>query len=221
MKCQGSIPRERIREPRSRCGASPGAAVSWAFLVLARSSDGTEAKPRLIPGGEPLGGQNKVCAAAQGWALCPRGCPAGPGGFVPGDTLETGAVPPRAWMDGGNDPSAGAPTAAEGSVHAQPPAVHPLPRRCNQPSNQLGKLAAGVSHFLLLAAKPACVNSASPRNPGLLHLWGFFVIFFFFPQRRKGLNYEKAEEFLVIVGMLYYCRHQNNFAKCGRILVVF
>lgn len=53
----------------------------------------------------------------------------------------------------------------------------------------------------------------TPYFPGALLfstlVWGFFI-----------MNYEKAEEGLLTVGMLCYCRHQNNFAKCGRILVI-
>lgn len=79
-------------------------------------------------------------------------------------------------------------------MHSPPPG-YPLLRRCNQASNQLGKLTAGVSYFLLLPTKPGHVNSAFPRSPGLLHLSFFF-------QMRKGLNYEKAEKFLVTLGML-------------------
>lgn len=35
----------------------------------------------------------------------------------------------------------------------------------NQASNQLGKLTAGVSHFLFMAAGLGCVNSIFPTSP--------------------------------------------------------
>lgn len=171
-----------------------------------------------------------VCSRP-GWARCPLGPEVTPGRWHRGgDTREvTPGLPALlrpslrvspacscsgarrrcgCWSQNGcwkGVPSAGAPIPVKAPcVHIPPGTGYRLLRRCNQAANQLGKLTAGVSYFLRLATKPVCVNSVFPRSPGLLRLiyTHTHTYIIFFPQRRKGHNNEKAEEFLVTVSML-------------------
>ena len=79
----------------------------------------------------------------------------------------------------------------------------------NQASNQLGKLTAGVSHFLFMAAWVAL----TPYFPRVLTLPVSVTI-----QGLGRQNYGEKQKFLVRTGTLCYCKKQNNLAERERFL---
>lgn len=84
-KCQGSIPGEGIREPRSRCGGCCSSGIS----VLAGSSDGAGSRGKALA---DCGRQNRICAepSRRGLGALPAGTGSG------GDTQGSPAVPESA-----------------------------------------------------------------------------------------------------------------------------